>query len=99
MPSTSAARFRSLTCELVPMARVTGIDGGTVHLASTYGSRRWTLDGFDSIVLTAGSIPNGGLFTELRGRHPSVLVLGDAYAPRRMVFATRQAFDLAQTLL
>jgi hypothetical protein len=36
---------------------------------------------------------------ELEGRHPSLHLLGDAYASRRMVFATRQAFELAQTLL
>ncbi len=39
------------------------------------------------------------LFRELKHEHPDVHILGDAFAPRRMVFATRQAFDLAQTLL
>jgi NADPH-dependent 2,4-dienoyl-CoA reductase/sulfur reductase-like enzyme len=93
------ARLIDEGVEFVPMARVTRIDGGTIHLASTYGSRRWSIDGFDSVVLVAGSIPDDGLFRALKGRLPDVHILGDAFAPRRMVFATRQAFELAQTLL
>jgi len=85
--------------DFVPMARVTAIEGATLRLASSYGNRRWTIDGVDSVVLVTGSIPNDGLFRDLRDRHPHVHLLGDAFAPRRMVFATRQAFDLAQTLL
>jgi 2,4-dienoyl-CoA reductase-like NADH-dependent reductase (Old Yellow Enzyme family)/thioredoxin reductase len=83
----------------VPMARVVGIDAGVLRLASSYGARRWSLDGFDSVVLAAGSIPDDRLFREVKAQHPAVHLLGDAFAPRRMVFATRQAFALAQTLL
>jgi hypothetical protein len=50
-------------------------------------------------VLATGAIPDDALYRELRGRHDAVHLLGDAFAPRRMVFATRQAFDLARTLL
>lgn len=31
--------------------------------------------------------------------NPRDRLLGDAFAPRRMVLATRQAFDLARTFL
>ena len=51
------------------------------------------------LCLATGLIPNDSLYRELKGRHANVHILGDAFAPRRMVFATRQAFDLAQTLL
>lgn len=85
--------------QFVPMARATAIEHDTVHLASTYGSRRWPLSGFDSVVLVTGAIGNDTLYRELKHRHPAVHVLGDAFAPRRMVFATRQAFELARTLL
>ena len=37
-------------------------------------------------------------FHELKGAHPGVHLLGDAYAPRRMTFATRQAWELASLL-
>jgi 2,4-dienoyl-CoA reductase-like NADH-dependent reductase (Old Yellow Enzyme family)/thioredoxin reductase len=83
----------------VPMARVIAIRGDALDLASSYGARRWTLGGFDSVVLAAGAVPDDALYRALAGRHPRVHLLGDAFAPRRMVFATRQAFELAQTLL
>ena len=85
--------------QFVPMARVTSIDGDTAHLASSYGTRNWVIGPFDSIVLITGATPNDALYRDLKHRHDRVHILGDAFAPRRMVFATRQAFDLAQTLL
>jgi hypothetical protein len=81
------------------MARVTAIAGDTMHLKSTYGTRQWSLGPFDTVVLATGSLPNDSLYRELKGRHVNVHILGDAFAPRRMVFATRQAFELARTLL
>ena len=85
--------------QFVPMARVTSIDGDTAHLASSYGTRNWVIGPFDSIVLITGATPNDALYRDRKHRHDRVHILGDAFAPRRMVFATRQAFDLAQTLL
>ena len=55
--------------------------------------RRWTIDGFDSVVLACGSVGDDSLYRELKHRHPDVRILGDAFAPRRMVFATRQAWE------
>lgn len=85
--------------QFVAMARVAEIAGATLHLASSYGDRRWRLGPFDSVVLVTGSVPNDGLYRDLKDRRTDVHILGDAYAPRRMVFATRQAFELSQTLL
>jgi NADPH-dependent 2,4-dienoyl-CoA reductase/sulfur reductase-like enzyme len=79
----------------VPMARLVGVEPGVVLLASTYGERRWGIDGVDHVVLACGSVGADGLYRELADRHPSVHLLGDAYAPRRVVFATRQAWALA----
>jgi 2,4-dienoyl-CoA reductase-like NADH-dependent reductase (Old Yellow Enzyme family)/NADPH-dependent 2,4-dienoyl-CoA reductase/sulfur reductase-like enzyme len=83
----------------VPMARAVGIAAGAVELASTYGSRRWMIGPFDSVVLAAGAVSDDALHQRVKGHHPAVHLLGDAFAPRRMVFATRQAFELAQLLL
>ncbi len=85
--------------QLVPMARATGIHGSTVHLSSTYGRREWTIDEVDTVVVVAGGVPSDGLWRDLKGRHPNVHLLGDAFAPRRVVFATRQAFALARSFL
>ena len=84
--------------QLVPMTRVVAIVPPEIHVAHTYSGRRWSLGPFDSVVLSCGSIPADGLYQAVRTRHRDVHLLGDAYAPRRMVFATRQAWDLARVL-
>ena len=81
---------------LVPLARLVGSGARRrARLASTYGERRWSIEDVDSVVLACGSVPADGLFLDLKHRHPDVHLLGDAYAPRRVVFATRQAWALA----
>jgi NADPH-dependent 2,4-dienoyl-CoA reductase/sulfur reductase-like enzyme len=80
---------------LVPMARLVEVEERSVRLASTYGRRRWSIEGVDHVVLACGSVPADDLFLALKHRHPDVHLLGDAYAPRRVVFATRQAWALA----
>jgi hypothetical protein len=49
--------------------------------------------------LACGSVSNDSLYHELRHRHPAVHALGDAYAPRRLSFATRQARELVRAVL
>jgi 2,4-dienoyl-CoA reductase-like NADH-dependent reductase (Old Yellow Enzyme family)/thioredoxin reductase len=81
-----------------PMARLVGVEPGRVHLAHSYSNRRWAIEGVDSVVLACGAIPNNELYLSLKDARPNVHLLGDAYAPRRMVFATRQAWHLASVL-
>ena len=85
---------------LLANARVVTIGeaGQPATLAHSYSNRRWTVGPFDSVVLACGAVANDGLYQELRAQHPAVHLLGDAYAPRRMIFATRQAWDLAKLL-
>lgn len=95
---TMLARLDLGGVQQVPLARVVAIDGGTLTLAHSYSMRRWTMDGFDSVVLACGSTGDDRLYRELKHRHSDVRILGDAFAPRRMVFATRQAWELALAL-
>jgi hypothetical protein len=80
------------------LARVVAIEPEQVHLAHPYSGRQWCAGPFDTVVLACGAVPDDALYLALQGAHPDVHLLGDAYAPRRMVFATRQAWDLARTL-
>jgi len=93
------ARLDAEGVRLVPMARAVAFRPGAVELAHSYSDRRWTLDGADTVVLACGSVSEDGLYHELRTRHPAVHLLGDAYAPRRLSFATRQARDLVRAVL
>jgi 2,4-dienoyl-CoA reductase-like NADH-dependent reductase (Old Yellow Enzyme family) len=93
------ARLDADGVRLVPMARVVAFAPGVVELAHSYSNRCWTLDGVDTVVLACGSVSDDTLYHELRGRHPAVHLLGDAYAPRRLSFATRQARELVRAVL
>jgi 2,4-dienoyl-CoA reductase-like NADH-dependent reductase (Old Yellow Enzyme family) len=93
------ARLDSHGVCLVPMARAVAFAPGIVELSNSYSNRRWTLDGVDTVVLACGSVSDDALYQELRHRHSAVHVLGDAYAPRRLSFATRQARELVRSVL
>ena len=93
------ARLDADGVRLVPMARAVGFAPGVVELSHCYSNRRWALDGVDTVVLACGSVSNDTLYHELRHRHPAAHVLGDAYAPRRLSFATRQARELVHAVL
>ncbi|MCW2529949.1 MAG: NADH:flavin oxidoreductase [Pseudonocardiales bacterium] len=80
------------------MEQVVEIGSGSVTTRNIYSGRRHQIDGIDSVVLSCGSQSDSALFDELKNVHPEVHVLGDAYAPRRLVFATRQAYALARLL-
>lgn len=82
--------------------QVTSIDGSQVSLRNVYSLQTRTLGDFDAVVLACGSVSDSGLYDELRRTSPMIPdlhLLGDAYAPRRLVFATRQAYALAQQLV
>jgi pyruvate/2-oxoglutarate dehydrogenase complex dihydrolipoamide dehydrogenase (E3) component len=92
------ARLDREGAELIPMSRVTAVEPGAVHVANSYSGRAWSLTDVDSVVLACGAIPDDSLYRTLRATGRPVHLLGDAYAPRRMVFATRQAWALAALL-
>jgi 2,4-dienoyl-CoA reductase-like NADH-dependent reductase (Old Yellow Enzyme family) len=81
------------------MEEVVAIGGSSVVVRNVYSLREETVGGFDSVVLACGSVSDSRLYDELRPRLGSVHVLGDAYAPRRLVFATKQAYALAELLV
>jgi hypothetical protein len=91
------ARLDDNGVRVLPMTRLVSVATGKVTLANVYSGRRFELTGFDSIVLACGSVPVDDLYLALKDEHPRVHLLGDAFAPRRVVFATRQAFELART--
>ncbi|GAA3742300.1 FAD-dependent oxidoreductase [Spinactinospora alkalitolerans] len=80
------------------MEEVTAVRDGGVEVRNVYSGRTEELTGFDSVVLACGGDSDAALYERLRDRIARVHVLGDAFAPRRLVFATRQAHALARTL-
>jgi 2,4-dienoyl-CoA reductase-like NADH-dependent reductase (Old Yellow Enzyme family)/thioredoxin reductase len=79
------------------MEQVSEIGSESVTTRNIYSGRTQRIPDVDSVVLACGSQSDSALYEDLLHRHPAVHVLGDAYAPRRLVFATRQAYALART--
>jgi 2,4-dienoyl-CoA reductase-like NADH-dependent reductase (Old Yellow Enzyme family)/thioredoxin reductase len=92
------ARLDAKGVRYEPQARVVEIREDGLTLENTYSGRRFERSDVDSVVLACGGTPVDGLYVELLGKHPRLHVLGDAFAPRRITFATRQAFELASLL-
>lgn len=53
------------------------------------------LEGFDSIVIALGSIPNNELFEELKGEVSEVYIVGDANKPREVMEALLEGEETA----
>jgi thioredoxin reductase len=80
------------------LEELVGIAPDAVSVRNVYSQLTQDLGGYDTVALACGGDSDAGLFVALQDRLPEVHVLGDAYAPRRLVFATRQAYALAQQL-
>jgi NADPH-dependent 2,4-dienoyl-CoA reductase/sulfur reductase-like enzyme len=77
---------------------VTAITDSGGQVRHAYSGRTEALEDVDSVVLACGGVPEASLYKELKGQHPRVHLLGDAFAPRRLLFATKQAYALASLL-
>lgn len=76
---------------LLSAVRTDGVD-----LISSWSGNRYRVDGFDSVVLVYGSVPQSGLFDELKaGSSVAELFLtGAAWVPRRLAEAVRHGANI-----
>ncbi len=80
------------------MEQVMRIEPGVVTVRHSYSLVERTITDVDSVVLSCGGVAQSALYDTLKDKRPGVHILGDAYAPRKLTFATRQAFALAKIL-
>lgn len=92
------ARLNRRGVKFTLMQRLRAINETTIRTADVYTGEEQEIGGFDTVVLACGGIQEDGLHAQLKGIVPEVHILGDAYAPRRITFATRQAYELAKLL-
>jgi 2,4-dienoyl-CoA reductase-like NADH-dependent reductase (Old Yellow Enzyme family)/thioredoxin reductase len=92
------SKLSAAGAQVLVTERVVGVEAGRVRSRNTYSGAERVHAGIDTVVLACGGEAETGLNDAVRGRLPEVHVLGDAYAPRRMSFATRQAYELARSL-
>lgn len=75
--------------------QVTEIGERQVQVRHVYSKRRRDIADVDAVVLACGALPDTELYAQLREWGVDAHILGDAYAPRRLVWATKQAYELA----
>jgi hypothetical protein len=96
---SALGRLDALGVTIRTMEEVVGIEDDVVQVRHIYSGRHTAVSGFDSVVLACGGVSDSTAFDLVAQSRPDVHVLGDAYAPRRLVFATRQAIALAELLI
>lgn len=92
-------RLDELGVRVEIMTEVTAIHDRKVSAQNIYSNREFEIEEIDHVVLACGGISESALFerAQAEGRlRPHIL--GDAYAPRRIVFGTRQALVLAKMI-
>jgi 2,4-dienoyl-CoA reductase-like NADH-dependent reductase (Old Yellow Enzyme family)/thioredoxin reductase len=92
------ARLSNAGAAFVVMQRVVQIAAGHLVTRNIYSGAESAITGFDSVVLACGGVAESALYDGLTGSAREVHILGDAYAPRRISFATRQALMLARQI-
>jgi len=92
------ARLDAAGVRLIAQTRCVEIREGSLVLENTYSGRLFGLADIDSVVLACGGTGVDELYVGLLGRHPRLHLLGDAFAPRRLTFATQQAYELSVLL-
>jgi len=92
------AKITSAGGQVRVLERVVAIEPGRVHTCNVYSAAETEYESIDSVVLACGGTAESGLYNALQGVVPELHVLGDAYAPRRISFATRQAYELARRI-
>lgn len=91
-------RLLKAGASFVTMRRVTRITNSTVETRDIFAGTQLVIEDVNAVVLACGREPDTALRRELRGHVPELHLLGDAYSPQRITFATRQAWALANQI-
>lgn len=89
-------RLFDLGIKLTPLSWVRSLNGRSVTLYNLYSGEEWTTEA-DEVVVATGGRPNDKLYEYLRGRVETHLA-GDAMAPRRIIYATRDGNRIGRAL-
>lgn len=82
---------------LTPLTWVREVNGRSVTLYNLYDGRERTVE-VDDIVVALGGKSDSALFHQLSGKVPELHIVGDAVAPRRILYATRDGNRVGREL-
>jgi 2,4-dienoyl-CoA reductase-like NADH-dependent reductase (Old Yellow Enzyme family)/thioredoxin reductase len=89
-------RLEKYGVKVVTGARLLSIDDGSINVEIDGNNE--VLDGFDTVVLAMGSIPDDNLAGKLEGTGIEYYVIGDAWNPRRITHAVYEAMRVGHEL-
>ncbi|MHB1417437.1 MAG: oxidoreductase, partial [Chloroflexota bacterium] len=89
-------RFRDYPVDYIVKAKVVAVEPGA--LVVERGEIAYRLDGFDSVVLCAGTVPESSLVEELKAARTEVRAIGDCGRARTIFEAVREGFETAYAL-
>jgi hypothetical protein len=72
------------------------IQANGLEFVSSFGGKTYRKEGFDSVVLVYGSVPQHDLYDQLKaeGRIRQLYLAGAAWLPRRMAEATQHGASI-----
>jgi 2,4-dienoyl-CoA reductase-like NADH-dependent reductase (Old Yellow Enzyme family)/thioredoxin reductase len=84
------ARMEQCGVKVHPNLLLEAVQADGFDLVSSFGVRSYRQEGFDSVVLVCGSVPQNALYDELKadGSVPQVYIAGSAWIPRHMAEAS-----------
>jgi hypothetical protein len=77
-----AGRLHEVGVEVIPYARLFGVDGDTAYLTHIVSNRPILCEGVETVVLAAGSAPDASLEDQLSALGLPVHAAGDCLSPR-----------------
>ena len=91
------ARIVELGINFMPLTWVRRIDGERITLFSLLTGKEQEVEA-DTIVFAMGGMVNDSLYHILRDKVPEIHLVGDAVAPRRIVYATRDGSRVGKAI-
>jgi thioredoxin reductase len=86
-----------LICHVEPEG-VTQLEAGQFALRNVYNGALETLDSVTAVAHASSRVPNDGLREPLLTKGLEVIPIGDCKAPRSLMAATREGYDIANAL-
>ena len=88
---TVMQRLEENDVEIITGVRLSNVEGNSITCLSGYSGAPRRFDGFDTVVLVGGSVPDDALYYTLKDNYPfeKVYLSGSAWLPRKMAEATR----------
>ena len=94
----AAGRLYSLGVEVLPYARLHGLDSDTVYFEHTMAREPMVLEEVDTLVLALGHLPREDLADEIAGMSFEVHQIGDCLSPRTAEEAVFEGLKVASVL-